>query len=138
MASSASAQEGLAALMRLYRQVLRVHRAKLPPPLRSLGDSYVKSELRRHLSAKTSPTQWREFGDQWSAYVSMLSGRADADEARGATRPLHDADGQLNEEQQEQLRRLREAALELGGGPGGGGGADGGGGGCGGGGGVRA
>lgn len=129
MASPSSAQQGLAQLMGLYRAVLRVHRRKLPPPLRSLGDSYVKSEVRRHLDGKTSQRQWREFGDQWSAYVSMLAGRADADEARGATTPLHDAEGALNEEQREQMRRLRDAALELGGAEGGG--AEGGGHGCG-------
>ncbi|KIZ01587.1 hypothetical protein MNEG_6373 [Monoraphidium neglectum] len=131
MAAPPPAQQGLAQLYQLYRQVLRVHRTKLPGPLRSLGDSYVKGEVRRHLKGKTTPQQWREFQGQWAAYVSMLSGRADADEAHGSVRPLHDAEGALNEEQREQLQRLKDAALELGGE--GRGGADGGssGGGCG-------
>jgi len=125
---SAATEPGLAQLYRLYRQVLRVHRDKLPAPLRSLGDSYVKSEIRRHLAGKTSQQQWREFGDQWGAYVSMLAGRADADEAQGGVAALHEADlGALNAEQQEQLQKLRGAALELGG-KGGDGGSCGGGG----------
>ncbi|KAI8474634.1 MAG: hypothetical protein J3K34DRAFT_366119 [Monoraphidium minutum] len=122
-APPSSAQAGLARLYQLYRQVLRVHRAKLPPPLRTLGDSYVKAEVRRHLDGKTSAAQWREFGDQWAAYVSMLAGRADADEDRGDVGRLHDAGGAaLSAEQQEQLRRLQAAALELGGKGGGDGG----------------
>lgn len=128
---AASPQAGLSRLYQMYRRVLRVHRQQLPPPLRSLGDSYAKSEIRRHLDGKTNEQQWREFGDQWAAYVSMLAGRADADEAHGAVQRLHDADGDLTQEQQVQLQRLRDAALELGGKGEGGEGAKGsGGGGC--------
>jgi hypothetical protein len=32
----------------LYRRILRVHRKKLAPELRVLGDAYVKSEFRAH------------------------------------------------------------------------------------------
>lgn len=32
----------------LYRRILRVHRKKLPPEMRLLGDEYVKSEFRAH------------------------------------------------------------------------------------------
>jgi hypothetical protein len=107
---------GLARLHSLYRAVLRAHREKLPPPLRALGDSYVQSELRRHIKGSTSERQWAEFGDQWSAYLSMLRGRADADEAQGSITALHEADERaLNEEQRGQLARLKEAALQLGG-----------------------
>jgi hypothetical protein len=117
MASTPTAQKGLADVLRLYRAVLRVHRQKLPAPMRALGDSYARSEVRRHLDAKTTPAQWREFADQWGAYVSALSGRADADEDRGAAAPLHDAGGDaLTAAQKAQLARLREAAAEMGGG----------------------
>lgn len=32
----------------LYRRLLRVHRKKLPPQMRLLGDEYIKSEFRAH------------------------------------------------------------------------------------------
>ncbi|GBF90061.1 succinate dehydrogenase assembly factor, mitochondrial [Raphidocelis subcapitata] len=128
---AAAAEPGLARLLSLYRQVLRMHRRQLPTPLRSLGDSYVQSEFRRHLKGKTSEAQWREFGDQWGAYLSMLAGRADADEEAGDARPLHDAERAMTPEQRAQMQQLREAALQLGGeaaagGSGGGGGGGGG------------
>jgi hypothetical protein len=131
-APPSQAAAGLSRLYSLFRRVLRVHRVALPPPLRSLGDSYAKAEARRHLKSATTPMQWREFEEQWVAYVSALSGRADADEATGAAKPLHDASSAaLNAEQAEQLRRLQAAALELGGGDRGGEAPSGGGGDCG-------
>lgn len=119
MATAApAARRGLADLLSLYRRVLRVHRAKLPPPMRALGDGYIKSELRRHLDAKTTEAQWGEFAAQWRAYLSALEGRADADVAHGAVPPLHDADSALTAEQRKQMERLKEAAKDLGGGAG--------------------
>lgn len=112
------ARQGLSRLLSVYRQILRAHRSQLPPPLRALGDGYVRSEVRRHADAKTTPAQWAQFEEQWCAYLSGLSGRADADEAHGATVPLNEVDvATLTPEQREQLDRLKEAARELGGGP---------------------
>jgi hypothetical protein len=131
--SSAAIADGVPRMLALYRAVLRCHRRALPPPLKSLGDNYFRAELRRHLDpkAKTTPRQWREFGEQWSAYVSALSGRADADETAGDVPPLHSAaaleqGGGLTKEQQEQLDLLKAAARDLGGGRGDGSGGDGG------------
>lgn len=63
---------GFGQLAALYRQVLRVHRDKLPGPLRMLGDGYAAEEFRRHLKGKTTAAQWQEFGTQWQSYVSAL------------------------------------------------------------------
>jgi hypothetical protein len=50
MGSKSSLSEALALLppLQLYRRILRVHRRKLDPEMRILGDSYVKSEFRAH------------------------------------------------------------------------------------------
>lgn len=50
MGSASSLSEALALLppIPLYRRILRVHRQKLDPEMRILGDSYVKSEFRAH------------------------------------------------------------------------------------------
>ncbi|NXC29918.1 SDHF3 factor, partial [Campylorhamphus procurvoides] len=42
------------AALRLYRRVLRLHRA-LPPALRALGDRYAREEFRRHRGARPGP-----------------------------------------------------------------------------------
>lgn len=127
---SAAQVEGAARVLALYRRLLRLHRARLAPPLRSLGDAYMKAEFSRHLKGRSvTSAQWAEFAGQWQAYASALEGRADADEAAGDVAPLHDAGAApLTAEQQAQLQRLREAALELGGGGSSGGDATGGGG----------
>lgn len=106
-----SARQGLGAVLTLYRQVLRVHRERLPPPLRSLGDAYVKEEVRRHLKAKTTPPQWAEFGAQWKRYIAMMDGTADLPDSSGEIPPeVLDA---MNDEQRAQLAKLRRAAEEL-------------------------
>ena len=51
MGSKASLTSGSVALLPpipLYRRLLRVHRKKLPPEMRLLGDEYIKSEFRAH------------------------------------------------------------------------------------------
>lgn len=65
------------ALLQLYRRILRVHRERLPPPMRSLGDSYARDEFRRHRDEPTTPQQWATFEGEWRKYVAMLSGEAD-------------------------------------------------------------
>lgn len=110
MASAAGGQ-GWPQLVALYRRVLRVHRDKLPGPLRSLGDSYARQEWQLHLRAKTTPAQWDEFGRQWSSYVAMLQGTADL-EQRSGDMPA-DVVGALSREQQQQLAKLQEAAVDL-------------------------
>ena len=38
--------------VRLYRDILRLHRTRLPSHLRALGDDYVRAEFRAHRDAK--------------------------------------------------------------------------------------
>ena len=74
-ASSARAQA--APVLSLFRQILRLHRDKLPPPMRAMGDTYVKDEFAKHLQGKTSEAQWAVFMQEWQRYHAMLSGAAD-------------------------------------------------------------
>ena len=50
MGSKSSLSEAVALLppLHLYRRILRVHRNKLDPEMRILGDLYVKAEFRAH------------------------------------------------------------------------------------------
>ncbi|KAL4791020.1 hypothetical protein BDV19DRAFT_371287 [Aspergillus venezuelensis] len=73
--SSASLTEALALLppIPLYRRILRVHRRKLDPEMRVLGDSYVKSEFRAHKSTE-NPLHIIGFLTEWQLYAQKLEG----------------------------------------------------------------
>ncbi|KAL4909209.1 succinate dehydrogenase assembly factor 3, mitochondrial [Aspergillus multicolor] len=77
MGSAASLTEALALLppIPLYRRILRVHRRKLDPEMRILGDSYVKSEFRAHRSTE-NPLHIIGFLTEWQLYAQKLEGDA--------------------------------------------------------------
>lgn len=112
----------------LYRSILRIHRSKLPTPMRQLGDRYVREEFKAHASPKTTPEQWQTFLDEWQRYRDMLAGAADLG-PNGTLRPegeslvtgietsgdiAPDVEAGLSSEQQERLLKLREEAVKLG------------------------
>jgi len=102
---------GAAALLAGYRTILRVHREKLPPPMRAMGDTYARTEFRAWAASKATADQWTEFSGQWRRYVDMLLGVADSPEATSGDIPP-DMLGKLNDAQKAQLDRLREAVLQ--------------------------
>ena len=55
----------------LYRALLKIHNAKLPPELRTMGNAYVKAEFRLHKTAK--PEFVSTFMSQWNDYYDQLS-----------------------------------------------------------------
>ncbi|KAL4759268.1 succinate dehydrogenase assembly factor 3 [Aspergillus foveolatus] len=75
MGSAASLSEALALLppIPLYRRILRVHRKKLDPEMRILGDSYVKSEFRAHRGTE-NPLHIIGFLTEWQLYAQKLEG----------------------------------------------------------------
>ncbi len=91
--------------LQLYRRILRLHRDKLPPALRALGDKYVQSEFRLHMSAQARFQQiaMRE----WQSYADNLASKETIGEELSAAH-----EQQLTPEQREQLNKLKEAALE--------------------------
>ena len=75
VALQGNARQGLSSLV---RKVLRLHRAKLPLPMRQLGDSYFKDEVHKHVAGNTTEEQWRIFYNEWEAN-SGLMGKFDTD-----------------------------------------------------------
>lgn len=109
MSSGVGGASGAALLRAGYRQVLRVHRQKLPPPMRGLGDAYAGKEFRDWAAAaNVTPQQWNEFRLQWERYTNMLLGVADKPEATSGDIPA-DALARMTPEQRAQLERLRAA-----------------------------
>lgn len=72
-----AADAGAARVLSLLRRILRLHRERLPAPMRSIGDKLAVSEFRRHLRGQTTEQQWRVFGAEWQRYLAMLDGTAD-------------------------------------------------------------
>lgn len=54
----------------LYRDILRLHRSKLPSNLRILGDDYIKKEFRLHKTIKDE--QVFVFLNSWKSYAETL------------------------------------------------------------------
>ncbi|PWY70948.1 ACN9-domain-containing protein, partial [Aspergillus heteromorphus CBS 117.55] len=73
--SKSSLTETLALLppLQLYRRLLRVHRKKLDPEMRVLGDGYVKAEFRAHRNVE-NPLHIIGFLTEWQLYAQKLEG----------------------------------------------------------------
>lgn len=69
MKQAADAQRSFS--LRLYRALLRSHRAVLPPVMRDLGDSYVREEFKRHKSAQ--PQHLNAFFREWLHYLTQMN-----------------------------------------------------------------
>jgi Complex1_LYR-like len=98
--------------LHLYRQIMRIHKDKLPGPFKELGNTYVRDEFRRHRTATTTPEQWKQFIGEWQKYADMLAGTADLPGASGSISDdvlLH-----MNAEQKQRLDMLKSEALKAG------------------------
>mmetsp|Transcript_20113 Transcript_20113/g.36503 ORF Transcript_20113/g.36503 Transcript_20113/m.36503 type:complete len:122 (+) Transcript_20113:122-487(+) len=111
----------------LYRSILRAHAKHLPTQMKNLGDTYVKSEFRLHKNV-TKPEQLNQFFVAWEEYLDEILTTARAKEAVSAgTLDVRESeiapfafgkelppDISLNDEQVEQLEKLREETIKAG------------------------
>jgi hypothetical protein len=87
--------------VRLYRSILKEHRNRLPPNMRTMGNSYVKNEFKLHKNAK--PEQLVRFFEGWTKYLEDLQGRSS-----GFGKKLSDEEqAVLSPEQQAKLEELK-------------------------------
>jgi hypothetical protein len=99
-------------VLAVLRSVLRLHRTTLPPPLRTLGDEFLREEFRRHHAANASTAQWGAFVREWQRYASQLRGEATAPMARSGELDA-ETRAALSPEQRAQLDRLRAETERL-------------------------
>lgn len=111
-------------LLRLYARILRLHRSKLPLPLRDMGDQYVREEFRSmwKLGSKAFGEHSEEFTQQWENYARTLTlpeedaraGGNQSSETFGKVGSTTSGDlnesslDNLSEEQRIQLKRLKD------------------------------
>ncbi|CAH0475476.1 unnamed protein product [Peronospora belbahrii] len=95
-------------VLTLYKHILTLHRYKLEPHMRVLGDQYVRDEFKRHKNAasKFVPLFLRE----WEQYAAMMSQKKNC-----FGQELSVEDQQLlDDEQKIKLRTLQDAAKKVG------------------------
>lgn len=120
-----------APVLSLFRSLLRLHREKLPGPMRMMGDTYLRDEFRKHLRGSTTEAQWQAFMSEWERYRVMLAGEADlipagtavdgkegindiADRFHSSGAISIDALEGMSADQRAKLAQLREEAEKLG------------------------
>ena len=96
-------------MRQLLRQILRAHRTKLPPNMRSLGDQYVRKEF-AEMRDVTKPEVLERFRDEWEKYLQQLE-TAPADDL-GADL---DAEilGTMSDDQKAKLVDMRASSRKL-------------------------
>ena len=92
--------------LKLYRQILREHKQRLPALMRKLGDDYVRSEFKAHKTAK--PEQVAQFMHAWNDYLLKIRLQRD----RFGSNLNDSAAAALNEEQKKKLNDLKAEALK--------------------------
>ncbi|CAL1170046.1 unnamed protein product [Cladocopium goreaui] len=95
----------------LFRTIMRLHRVKLDPQMRSLGDTYARKEFRLHAKPQVQEAHRQMFLREWRAYVDMVSSQATV-----TGQELSDEQkSKLNDQQKVQLDSLEKSAKALGG-----------------------
>jgi hypothetical protein len=81
---------------------MKLHQTKLPLPMKSIGDSYVRKEFRIHMYSGTcSKAQFEQFLSAWKSYASTIRAQPEV-----VGKPL-------SEKQRDQLDELEKATSEL-------------------------
>ena len=96
--------------LQLYREIISLHQTKLPLPMKSIGDSYVRKEFRIHMYSGTcSKAQFDQFLSAWKSYASTIRSQPEV-----VGKPLSEEQKRLlNEKQRDQLEELEKATAEL-------------------------
>ncbi|KAF2000333.1 ACN9-domain-containing protein [Amniculicola lignicola CBS 123094] len=94
----------------LYRRLLRIHRKKLDPQMRIMGDLYVKKEFRDHKDID-NPVQIIGFLTEWQRYAQELEGDSWREAKMDKTKIDKMSDQQIGQ-LYELLQAIRKQELE--------------------------
>ncbi|CAK9091092.1 Succinate dehydrogenase assembly factor 3 [Durusdinium trenchii] len=94
----------------LFRTIMRLHRVKLDPAMRSLGDTYARKEFRLHAKPQVQEAHKQMFLKEWRAYVDMVSSQATVT----GQELSEEQKSKLNDQQKVQLDSLEKSAKALG------------------------
>jgi hypothetical protein len=96
--------------LQLYKEIFVLHRIKLPPAMKALGDMYVRKEFKMHMyKGNCSRTQFEQFINAWKSYAEMIRSQETV-----TGKPLSAEQRRLlNDSQRGQLEELEKATSEL-------------------------
>jgi hypothetical protein len=97
-----------AKVLALYRRILTLHRQKLEPHMRVLGDQYVRDEFKRHKGA--APKFVPLFLREWEQYAAVMESK----QSRFGQELSAEDSQLLDGEQKVKLRSLQDAAKKVG------------------------
>ena len=114
MSAAGTPRQQAGVVLGLYRAIMRVHRERLPPPMRDLGDSLVRSEFRSHLRGKTTSGQWQQFMEQWREYLDALQGRAEPTSLARSGELAPEVEEAMSADQRKRIQMLRQELQQVG------------------------
>ena len=94
--------------VQLLRSILRVHRYKLKPQMRELGDKYVLNEFKLH-SKIAEKSILKQFYESWESYVTYLKGQ----EVKFGRNLVSQEEKILTDEQKIKLEEFKSEATAL-------------------------
>jgi hypothetical protein len=59
-------------MLNLYRSIIRLHRKKLPPALRTMGNTYVRHEFDLHKKANLTQVIASVLNLSWAVLIFIL------------------------------------------------------------------
>lgn len=97
--------------LQLYKEIMTLHKTKLPPPMKALGDNYVRREFRIHMyGGSCSTAQFDQFLNAWNSYADLIRTQEAV-----TGKPLSSEQKRLlNDKQRSQLEELKDATSDLG------------------------
>ena len=95
--------------LQLYKEIMVLHKHKLPPAMRALGDTYVRKEFKAHMyQGNCSRAQFEQFLNAWKSYAETIRQQ---ETVQG--KPLSAEQRRLmNDAQRAQLEELEKATAE--------------------------
>ena len=95
--------------VRLYYNILKIHRKKLPKQMRIIGDLYVKQEFHQH-HANPDPQYYSKFYNEWVKYYEQFSKEG----LKGVSKNMDESTEKLlNSDQKEAMKYLKEEVSKL-------------------------
>jgi hypothetical protein len=96
--------------LQLFKDIMVLHRDKLSPAMKALGDNYVRKEFRIHMyGGSCSNAQFEQFLTAWKSYADLIRSQQNV-----TGKPMSAEQKRLlNEKQRSQLEELESATVEL-------------------------
>jgi hypothetical protein len=96
--------------LQLFKEIMLLHKLKLPTPMKALGDMYVRKEFKTHMyRGNCSRAQFDQFLNAWKSYGDTIRTQENV-----LGKPLSAEQKRLlNESQRSQLHELERATNDL-------------------------